>query len=698
MAEHNAPGFGNLGLVIRIGVDIGGTFTDVVVLGEDDGRLWTAKAMTTPTDPSIGVLDGLALVAERIDRPLRTLLGACSLFIHGTTVATNLLVERKGARLGLLTTEGFRDVMELREGTKPRRYDLRMPFPAPLIARRHRLEVPERVRYDGRIERPLDEAAAAARIASLREAGVEALVICLLHAHRHPAHEDRLAALATANGWRAYVSLSHRVLPREGEYDRLSTAAVNAYVGPGLARYLERLQERLDAAGGQFKVLVMQSTGGVLPLAEATAFAVGSVLSGPAGGAMAGALFARLTAAPLLVTCDMGGTSTDISVIEHGAPVERHEHEMSDVKICAPAIDIAALGAGGGSIARLDSGGLLEVGPESAGAAPGPACYGRGGTLPTVTDANLVLGYLAPGSFLGGRLRLDRAAAEHAVRTAIAAPLAIGLEDAAYAIHTLTNSRIAEGIRAATVRRGYDPRDAVLLGFGGAAGLHMVAVARDLSIPRVVVPNHASVLSALGFLASDVRHDSLAAIGQPFAALAPAALRKTIDALETEGRARLRADGFADADIVAQRLFDCRYLRQAYTVEVPIAPDRLAEDGLDWLTRDFAAAYERLYFHSHPGETAVVETVRVVTSGKLPPLDLPTHPRGAADPTPAATGTRRVWLEGWHEIPVFAFDALVHGMAFAGPALVESESTTVLVPDGARAATDAHGSLVIGTR
>ena len=680
---------------MQIGVDIGGTFTDLVCI-DDSGELHIAKTPSTPDDPSRGVMEGLALLSDRMSVSLHDILAATTLFIHGSTVATNLVVERKGARLGLITTAGFRDIIELRDGSKQNRYNIRMAPPEPLVPRPQRLEVAERINAEGAIETPLDGDAVRRAIGTLRDAGVEGLVVLFLHSHRNGAHERQVREIVTESGWAPFVSLSHEVLRREGEYDRVSTAAVNAYVGPGLGGYLSRLAASLAESGLAAPVLVMQSTGGVLPLDHAVQHAVGSVTSGPAGGAMAGALFARLRDEPHLVTYDMGGTSTDICLIENGAPLERQSTQLGEVKIAVPALDIATLGAGGGSIAWIDPGGILDLGPHSAGAVPGPACYGRGGALPTLTDANLVLGFITPETFLGGRLALDRSPAKKAVGEHIAAPLGLSVEDAALAINALASARIAEGIRANTVRRGLDPREFTIFSFGGAGGLHATAVARELEIPCAVIPREASVLSALGFLAADVRHDYQRVVGRRLPDLTTGSLRDLYAELEAEATAALGLEGFGPANIRFTHVLDCRYLRQVYTVPVEIDRDDLArEHDTDWLVDAFERDYAALYRHVHERDAIVIDACRLVAFGVLPSLSLPRGESSDGDPSKAQRGSRPVYAGTWIDAPCYWFDDLTPGMRLAGPAMIDSESTTVVLPLGAVANIDPYGSLVV---
>ena len=489
----------------RIGVDVGGTFTDLVAV-DDGGRITVAKSASTPRDQSIGVLDGLELLAGSLGIDRAALLASTDRIVHGTTVATNALLERKGAKLGLLTTKGHRDVLEMREGLKDDRYALRQPAPEPLVPRHLRLPVRERIRADGSTATPLGQTSLRAAIRTLAAEEVEAVAVCYLHAYRSPEHE-RLTAEALARALPgAYVSLSSQVFPQIKEYERVCATVVNAYVGPVLERYLHRLAERLAEAGYSGPVLIMQSHGGLATVADAVRLAAGGVLSGPAGGVAAARHASRVLGHGNLIAFDMGGTSTDMSLIVEGEAAVSTDRRVAGHRIALHSLDIASIGAGGGSIARVDAGGVLHVGPASAGADPGPACYGRGGTSPAVTDANLVLGFLDPARFLGGRQRLDVEAAAGAVDT-VAARLGIGRMAAAEGIHRIVNTRMAEGIRLVSVRRGVDPRRFALLSFGGAAGVHVTAVARALDLSRVVVPRLAPVFSAWGMLASDLRYE-----------------------------------------------------------------------------------------------------------------------------------------------------------------------------------------------
>src|SRR4051794_1694382 len=490
---------------LDIGIDVGGTFTDLVAIDEAGATVF-AKSPSTPSDQSLGVLSGLEEVARRLNHSLPELLARTRRIVHGTTVATNALLERKGATVALLTTEGHRDVLEMREGLKDNRYDLRSPPPEPLVPRRRRFTVQERLRADGTVLVPLAEASASQAIQAAKAAGATSIAVCYLHAYKNPNHERATLDLLERELPGVPVSLSSDVLPQIKEYERVSTTVVKAYVGPAVQRYLGSLIQRLDEVGFAGSLFVVLSHGGMAPAEEAARIAAGTVLSGPAGGVAGSRRMASLLGVSDLIPFDMGGTSTDVSLIVNGQAALSSERGLAGQRIALRSLDIASIGAGGGSIARVDPGQTLHVGPESAGAVPGPACYGSGGEAATVTDANLLLGYLAEDRFLGGQRVLDRAAAEAAVdRVGVA--LGLDRDATAEGIYRLINLRMADGIRLMTVRRGVDPRNFALLSFGGAAGLHATEVARELEIPRVIVPGVASVLSAWGMLTSDLRYE-----------------------------------------------------------------------------------------------------------------------------------------------------------------------------------------------
>ncbi len=672
----------------RIGVDVGGTFTDVVCIGAD-GTTLLAKAATTPQDQSQGVLDGLARLAEMLGLPLAALLAETERLVHGTTVATNALLERRTAKVALLTTEGHRDVVEMREGLKPERYDLRLPPPPPLVPRRLRLPLKERLRADGRVETALDAASLDAAIAKLRAEGVEAVAVCLLHAWRDPRHERQAGKALRAALPDAYVTLSSDVLPQIKEFERFSTTAVNAAVGPIVSRYLGRLQSRLQEAGFRGPLFVILSHGGVAPVEEAQRLAAGTALSGPAGGVAAALALARAGLGENLVTFDVGGTSTDVALVAGGEATLGRGRSVGGERIALESLDIVTLGAGGGSLAHLDAGGLLRVGPRSAGAVPGPACYGAGGTEPAVTDANLVLGYLDAERFLGGRRRLDRAAAEQAVAR-LAGKLGLTVMDCAAGIHQLANVAMAEGIRVATVRRGVDPRGFTLLAFGGAAGLHASAVARDLGMARVAVPLLAAGLSAWGMLQTDLRYEVARSLADSAGLPEEARLRNLFAALEAEARARLSAWMPGTPEI--RRGADMRYGEQVFEISVPL-------DGVEWsalglperVAEAFHQRHEALFTYALRGEEVVLVTARVAAVGRLPARPARPLPDGAAA---KPLGTRRALVAGgMRDLPVHTFTDLAPDQIVAGPAIVESDTTTVLLLPDDSARLDRRGWL-----
>ena len=674
----------------RIGIDVGGTFTDLVAV-DPTGRAILAKVASTPRDPSIGVLAGLASLAEALDLSLDRLFAKTERIVHGTTVATNALLEHKGAKVGLLTTEGHRDVLEMREGLKDDRYNLRMPRPEPLVPRQRRLGVRERMRADGRVETPLDAASLNQAIDTLTRDGVEAVAICYLHAYRDPRHERATAEAVARAMPDVYVSPSCDVFPQIKEFERVSTTVVNAYVGPALSRYLYRLADRLKEAGYTGPVLIMQSHGGVAPIGEAARLAAAAVLSGPAGGVAGSRHAARLLDAGNLIPFDMGGTSTDISLIVDGEPSLAVDRKIGGHRIALNSLDIVSLGAGGGSIGRVDAGGILHVGPESAGADPGPACYGKGGTAPTVTDANLVLGYLDAKHFLGGRSTLDMAAAEAAVDS-LARALKVSRIAAAEGIHRIVNTNMAEGIRLVSVRRGVDPRRFALLSFGGAAGMHITDVARQLDLVRVIVPRVAAVLSAWGMLATDLRFEVARTHIGDAGSFDGAATKRLFDELAAEATTRLRAS--YDGPMKLQRSVDMRYGEQIFEINVAL-------DDMDWtvanplpeIVERFHRRHEELYTYAMRDQEAVLVNARVAAIGVLP--DLPQEPRLPSAAPAQPRGERRIYLGDWKSVPVYDLERLAPAQAIAGPAIVESAMTTVLLRPSDSARATAHGWLDI---
>src|SRR6516165_4622163 len=673
-----------------IGIDVGGTFTDLVAIDQNGATVF-AKSPSTPADQSIGVMAGLDELARRLNLRREQMLGLTERIVHGTTVATNALLERKGARVALLTTDGHRDVIEMREGLKPDRYDLHTPPPEPLVPRELRFGVRERSKADGQIAIALDEKSLDEAIAAIKRAGVTSVAVCFLHSYLNPVHEIAAAERLAREMPGVSISRSSDVLPQIKEYERVSTTIVNAYVGPLVRRYLVNLEQRLGEAGFKGKLFIVLSHGGMAPVEEASRLAAGTVLSGPAGGVSGARRCAELLGISDLVPFDMGGTSTDISLISEGRASLSADGMLAGQRIALRSLDIASIAAGGGSIASVEAGPTLRVGPESAGSVPGPACYGNGGTAATVTDANVVLGYLDAAAFMGGKRPLDSAAAEAAVDR-IAASLGLSRLQAAAGIHRMINLKMADGIRLMTLRRGVDPRRYALLSFGGAAGLHTIEVARQLDLSRVVVPRVAPVLSAWGMLATDLRFEVARSHVGDTRALDGGALKRLFEEMEAEGLARLRT-GF-DGPARATRSVDMRYGEQVFEITVGL-------DGVDWSRTDplpqiverFHRRHEELYTYSLPDQETVLVNARVAVAGILSAL--PQEP-SLPEASPAVPRSERpIYLDSWIPAAVYDFDHLAPGQAIAGPAIIESAMTTVLLRPSDRATVTRLGWLDI---
>jgi N-methylhydantoinase A len=680
--------------MFTIGVDVGGTYTDLVATDET-GRTLFAKSPSTPADQSIGVMAGLEELARRLGVSREQMLAATDRLVHGTTVATNALLERKGAKVALLTTEGHRDLIEMREGLKPDRYDLRSPPPEPLVPRERRLGVRERLKADGRAVIPLDTHSLDDAIAAVKDSGATSVAVCFLHSYLNPAHEiaavERLRkALPDID-----VSRSSDVLPQIKEYERVSTTIVNAYVEPVVRRYLTNMERRLTEAGFKGTLFIVLSHGGMAPVGEASRLAAGTVLSGPAGGVSGGKRCADLLGISDLVPFDMGGTSTDISLISGGHASLSADGMLAGQRIALRSLDIASIAAGGGSIASVDAGGTLRVGPESAGSIPGPACYGNGGMAATVTDVNVVLGYLDASAFMGGARPLDRKAAEAAVDR-VAASLGLPRLEAAAGIYRMINLKMADGIRLMTLRRGVDPRKFALLSFGGAAGLHAAEVARELEIKRIVVPTAASVLSAWGMLTSDLRYEAGRTHYGAGSRISAGEVRALFAELEQQAAGRLR--GWFSGPVRIERSAEMRYGEQIFEIDVPLNDlDWNAASLVDEIEERFHRRHEELYTYASRGQEVVFVNARVAAVGEV--SQRTEHAKTAPQASICSPqGKRQAFFGAWREIPVYAFDALQPGHSLTGPAIIEAETTTVLVDTGDRVTVNALGWLNIVLR
>src|ERR1700682_5998535 len=677
--------------MLTIGVDVGGTYTDLVATDET-GRTIFAKSPSTPADQSIGVMAGLEELARRLGVTRAELLAATDRLVHGTTVAANALLERKGAKVALLTTEGHRDVIEMREGLKPDRYDLRSPPPEPLVPRERRFGVRERLKASGEVLTPLDAGSLSEAIAAVKQYGATSVAVFFLHSYLNPVHELAAVEQLARELPGVSVSRSSDVLPQIKEYERVSTTIVNAYVEPVVRRYLTNLERRLTEAGFKGSLFVVLSHGGMAPVEEAPPLPAGTVLSGPAGGISGSRRCADLLHIPDLVPFDMGGTSTDISLISDGQVSLSADGMLAGQRIALRSLDIASIAAGGGSIASVDASGTLRVGPESAGSIPGPACYGNGGMAATVTAANVLLGYLDASAFMGGARPLDREAAEAAVDR-VAASLGLSRLEAAAGIYRMINLKMADGIRLMTLRRGVDPRRFALLSFGGAAGLHAAAVARELDIKRIIVPSAASVLSAWGMLTSDLRYEMSRTHYGAGARITAGEVRELFAQLEQQAAGRLRS--WFSGPMSIERSAEMRYGEQIFEIDVAL-------DDLDWNTASlvdgiedrFHRRHEELYTYASRDQEVVFVNARVAAVGAASRRGEDERPAPSAAACAPRT-MRPAFFGAWREVPVYALDALQPGHGFEGPAIVEAETTTVIVGAGDRVTVNALGWLDI---
>jgi N-methylhydantoinase A len=678
----------------RIGIDVGGTFTDFLVVGDDDMRL-VHKTSSTPDDPSRGVVAGLDEIAAELGVDPTEFLARVGVIVHGTTVTTNAVLTHSGAPTGLLVTEGFRDVLALRDGTREAAYDNRLPAPTPLVPRYLRLGVPGRIDYKGDELAPLDEHAVRRAAATLRSEGVEAVAISFMHSPANGSHEQRAQELVRELLPDAYVTASSELLPQVRYYPRTSTVVLNAYVGPIITRYLEALTRRLEELRFGGVLLIMQSNGGVATPTEVSRRAALSLLSGPASGPTAGLWHLAPHGLRDCITIDMGGTSFDTALVRDGVPLVMTDGVVDRWRLALPMIDIHTIGAGGGSVAHVDEGGLLHVGPRSAGAVPGPACYARGGTEPTTTDADLVLGFLDEATFLGGAMRLDRRAALEAIAQ-VAQPLHLSAEEAAAGIYDIVNVNMAAGVREVSVRRGFDPRDFPLVVAGGAGPVHAAAIARELEIPLLVVPRESSIFCAAGMLMSDFKHDFVRAAKTPLAHADLDRLGSFLGEMAAEGRQTLERERVRADAIELRASVDLRYVGQWHELTVPVDWQEGRPLDRAELAEGFHREHDALFGYSSPEMPVELLAVRLSVLGRTEKPAVAESAPAAAEPTPSAT--RPVWSptdRALLDTPVYDGRALGPGAALSGPAVVELVNTTIIVLAGFELVVDRFGSFVV---
>ena len=718
--EHEARHAGDGALIkttTRVAFDIGGTFTDFVVLDEVTGEIEVHKVLTTPHDPSRGALEGISTLLERADVPLATVQN----MTHGTTLVTNALIERKGSKVALLTTKGFRDVLELRNEQRYDIYDFSLQLPEPLVPRHRRLGVEERVDRHGRIIKAVRREDIAVALELLRteeerdrranasdgqSQDVAAIAISFLNAYRSA--ENELAAAQFVSELRPDVDVSKTaVAPEIREFERTSTAVANAYVRPLTRRYLERLVSSLAALGYRGPLYLMLSSGGITGLETATELPIQLVESGPAGGAIGAAFLGEQCGIDDLISFDMGGTTAKICLIQDGRPALTHSLEVarlhrfkkgSGLPLQMASVEMMEIGAGGGSIARIDQLGFVKVGPDSAGADPGPACYGAGGTEPTVTDADLVLGYLDPDYFLGGRMKLDQSAAERAIEEKIAAPLAMSVTAAALGIYRIVNQNMASAAKIHIIERGVDPRRFALIAFGGAGPIHATGVAGALGAERVICPIAAGALSAIGFLAAPFSFEFAQSFPQILDAPQWGKVNVVLASLEDRGRARLQEAGVRPAEISLERSFDARFAGQFNEMSVDLPPGPLDETGREAIEARFKEKYDALYGHIHERTPIEVLTWRVVVRGEPARVRLQEHEPTGESPVTALRGSRMAyWGEEDEFVATDIYDRYRLGTAMRveGPAIVEERESTVLIPPGSVGTVDSHQNLMI---
>ena len=688
----------------RIGTDIGGTFTDLILASEDGARFHVGKVLTTPEAPERAVVEGVAAVLAGTGVPA----AAVTHVLHGTTLFTNALIERSGARTALVTTRGFRDAVEIAREHRYDMYDLYMQRPRPLAPRHLRFELDERVLADGSVRVPLDPEEVRRLAGRLGAEGVEAIAVCLLHAYRNPAHEQLAGRILREALPGVAVTLSSELVPEIREYERTSTTLANVYVQRLAERYLGRLRDRLREIGVAGSLFIMQSNGGLCEADTGARCPVRLIESGPAAGALAAAHYGTLLGHRDLLAFDMGGTTAKACVIADGEPLVTPEFEVdrryqfkkgSGLPIKVPVIDMIEIGTGGGSLARVDALGRLRVGPESAGARPGPACYGQGGTEPTVTDADLVLGYLDPGFFLGGRMRLDPDAAARAIAARVGRPLGLDLVQAAWGIHQLANESMAGAARIHAIERGKDVERFPVFAFGGAGPVHAHGVARILRSPSVIYPLGAGVMSAIGFLVAPLSFDFVRTLPAGLDALPWDAVARAVAEMEAEGRTILGRT-IPPGEVRFRRFADMRYRKQGYEIRVPLPDGPLDARRAGEVRAAFETTYRAIYGHTVPNTPVDVVSWRVIAHGPKPTLTLPAA-APAGDARAALKGLRPAYLpekRGYAEVPIYDRYALGAGAALDGPAIIEERESTVVVPGPARIRVDAASNILVELR
>jgi N-methylhydantoinase A/oxoprolinase/acetone carboxylase beta subunit len=689
--------------VKRLGVDVGGTFTDLIYVDDAAGTILVHKIPTTPDDPSEGTVQGIRELTEQAGEAP----SALDQVFHGTTIATNIVIEHNGATVGLITTEGYRDILHIARHKKPLNFSNYQDLPwqrYPIVRRRYRLTVPERILKDGSVLVPLDEDLARERVRQLKEAGVEAVAVCFLFSFLNPAHEQRVAEIVREEFPDAFLSVSSEVLPQYREYERFSTVCLNAFIGPKVSRYIRRLEEQLEELEVRTKLHLMTSASGVATPEGAVARPVNLLMSGPVAGVVGGIWAGKQAGYDNVITLDVGGTSADIGLAQEGRLRMKHllDTRVGPYQAMIPMVDVDTIGAGGGSIAYVDRGGIFRVGPRSAGADPGPAAYGRGGTEPTATDAMVNLGWLLPEAFLGGQMELRVDLARAAFADGPARALGMSVEEASMgAVQILTHSMV-QSIEENSVRKGYDPRDFALVAEGGAGPLFAAQIALEVGTPWVLVPPHPGITSAMGLLATDMVYEYASTAYQRLSQLDAASLQRQFEELEEQARVQLEQDGVPPESMLVQRVADCRYLGQGYELRVDVDSGAIDDAWAERIRASFHDIHEREYSRRFEDSDIEVPNIRVRGIGLMPRLDTPAAERGTESPEAALRDEREAWfrLRGeFARVPTRFYDrsALRAGNRLEGPAIVHQYDSTTVIPPGVSAHVDAFGNIVIAT-
>lgn len=685
----------------RIGVDVGGTFTDLIYVDDEAGTIQVHKLPTTPADPSQGTIQGIRELAEQAGADPAEL----DQVFHGTTIATNIVIEHNGATVGMITTEGYRDILHIARHKKPLNFSNYQDLPwqrYPVVRRRHRLTVPERILGDGSVLVPLDEEKAREQVRKLKDAGVEAVCVCFLFSFLNPTHEQRVAEIVREEFPEAFLSVSSEVIPQYREYERFSTVGLNAYVGPKVASYVARIQQELEALGVRTGLHLMTSASGVATAEAAIKRPVTLLMSGPVAGVVGGIWAGRQAGYDNVITLDVGGTSADIGLAQEGRLRMKHllDTKVGPYQAMIPMVDVDTIGAGGGSIAYVDAGGIFRVGPRSAGAVPGPAAYGRGGTEATATDAMVNLGWLLPEAFLGGGMSLDREAARRAFAEGPAAALGMSVEQASMGAVQILSHSMVQSIEENSVRKGFDPRDFALVAEGGAGPLFAVPIAIEVGTPHVIVPPHPGIAAAMGLVATDMVYEYAATTYQRLSKLDAAALQARFEELEGQAARQLEEDDIPIDRVIVQRIVDARYLGQGYELRVDVASGAIDETWVEKLASDFHDIHEREYSRRFEESDIEIPNIRVRGIGVMPTLSTPEVEAGGESADAALRHEGEAWflVDGALEQVTTRYydrEALKAGNRLSGPAIVNQYDTTTVIPPGVDGTVDRYGNIVI---